>query len=418
MKIAVVGSGISGLSLAWMLSQKYQVSLFEQNAKLGGHSNTVEIDYFGRPIAVDTGFIVFNHRTYPNLLKLFGHLGVACEKSTMSFGVKNYDTGLEYCGSSISGLFAQKTNLLKPSFWGMLRDIVRFNRKSRKAIEQQVLSENTSLSSYLETLKLGRGFTENYLYPMISAIWSCPLSEVQEYPAKTFLQFFYNHGLLTITNQPQWYTVSGGSKNYVQKLSQGIEDIRLECKITKAYRREAGVVIEDSQGASYEFDQLILASHPDQSLALLKDASEQETKILGNIKYTQNTAILHRDPSHMPLKKKAWASWCYLASQKQQKVSLTYWMNSLQNIDGKYPLFVTLNPFSAIKQESIFGIYNYEHPSFTLEAIAAQKQLPSIQGKGNIWYAGAWTGYGFHEDGLVSALRIAQHFKSVPECLQ
>ena len=418
MKIAVVGSGISGLSLAWMLSQKHQVSLFEQNPKLGGHSNTVEIDYFGKQIAVDTGFIVFNHRTYPNLVKLFKQLGVACEKSSMSFGVKDCDSGLEYCGSSISGLFAQKTNLLNSAFLGMLADIVKFNCKARKAIEQQRLSPKTSLSAFLEQFNLSEFFQSSYLYPMISAIWSCPLSEVQDYPAKTFLQFFYNHGLLTITNQPQWYTVFGGSKNYVDKLSQGVEDIRLECKISKALRTKSGVIIEDSQGQIYKFDQLVLACHPNQSLELLEDASEQEKQILGKIKYTQNTAILHRDTGQMPLAKKAWASWCYLASQKQQKVSLTYWMNSLQNIDTQYPLFVTLNPFSEIKEEAIFGIYNYEHPSFTLEAIAAQKQLPSIQGKGNIWYAGAWTGYGFHEDGLVSALRIAKNFKSLPECLQ
>lgn len=411
MKIAIIGSGISGLSCAWLLNKKHDITLFEKNDYLGGHSNTASIFYNGNKVVVDTGFIVFNFRTYPNLKAFFELLKVKISKSNMSFGIKDLDNGFEYSGNNLAGLFAQKKNLFNLKFLKMFKDIVKFNRTSIKLIESGEDLKNITLNEFIDDLKLGDYFKSYYLFPMAGAIWSCPLELIKNYPARTFLQFFYNHGLLTITNQPQWYTVDGGSKEYVKKMSESFDDkIKLGCNIVKSEKVGEKIILTDKEGKDYEFDHVIFASHADQTYKIISDKTKQEKKILSKIKFSKNTAILHKDQKQMPKNKRAWASWVYLSKQKENKVSLSYWMNNLQNINNSYPLFVTLNPIDQIDKKDIFGKYEYEHPIFDEEAINSQKNLDKIQGKRNIWFCGAWTKYGFHEDGLNSAINIAKQF--------
>lgn len=410
-KIAIVGSGISGLACAWFLQDKYDVTLFEKNDYIGGHSNTASISYNNKKIAVDTGFIVFNFRTYPNLKAFFEKLNVKIEKSNMSFGVKDLDTAFEYSGNDFWSLFARKRNFLNLKFLKMLLDIIKFNKKSIQLVENAEINADLTLNDFIDDLKLGDYFKNYYLFPMAGSIWSCPLELIKNYPAKAFLQFFYNHGLLTVTNQPQWYTVKGGSKEYVKKITDRFKGkIKLNCSVVKTQKLSEKILLTDSDDAVYDFDHVIFAAHADQTYKILTDKTKEEEKILSKIKSSKNTAFLHKDVEQMPKNKAAWASWIYLTSHKENKVSLSYWMNNLQNIDSKYPLFVTLNPINSIKKEDVFGKFNYEHPIFDLEAIQAQKDLPKIQGQRNIWFCGAWTKYGFHEDGLNSALNIVKNF--------
>ena len=415
MKIAIIGSGISGLSSAWMLNKKHDITLFEKNATLGGHSNTASINYHDNRIDVDTGFIVFNFKTYPNLKAFFELLGVEIQKSNMSFGIKDLDSGFEYSGNDLGGLFAQKKNFFNLKYLKMLRDILKFNKNAIKLIESKSVNidsiKNQTLGKFIDDLKLGDYFKQYYLFPMAGAIWSCPLELIKNYPAKTFLQFFYNHGLLTVTNQPQWYSVKGGSKEYVKKMSASFKDkIKLNSNIVTSTQSGEKIILTDDKGEKYEFDHVIFASHADQTHAIIADKTKDEEDILSKIKYSKNTAFLHKDQNQMPKKKKAWASWVYLSKQNENKVSLTYWMNNLQNISDKNPLFVTLNPIEKIKEANIFGIFDYEHPVFDYEAIQSQENLHKIQGKRNIWFCGAWTKYGFHEDGLNSAIKVAKEF--------
>ena len=413
MKIAVVGAGISGLSCAWLLDKQYEITLFEQNTYLGGHSNTATINYSQQQIAVDTGFIVFNFRTYPNLKAFFELLDIAIEKSNMSFGIKHLDTGLEYSGNSLSALFAQKKNLFNPSFLRMLKDIVVFNKKAIQLIEsEQEIQKQKTLDEFIADLKLGDYFKNHYLLPMAGAIWSCPLEQIKDYPAKTFLRFFYNHGLLTITQQPQWYTVQNGSQQYIKKIVNNLKGkVHSECAIVSAKQQGEKIILTDARNNQHIFDHVVFATHSDQTYKIIEDKTAEEANILGDIQYNVNTAVLHKDGTQMPDNKKAWASWVYLADKKNNQISLNYWMNQLQNIDPQKPLFVTLNPIKKIHQCDIFASYQYEHPVFDTKAIAAQEKLPSIQGKRNIWYCGAWTKYGFHEDGLNSAITVAKKLK-------
>ena len=411
MKIAIVGSGISGLSSAFLLGKEHEVTLFEKNDYLGGHSNTAEISYENSKIKVDTGFIVFNFRTYPNLKAFFELLKVDIQKSNMSFGIKDLDKGFEYSGENLSGLFAQKKNFFNWRFLKMLKDITKFNKKSIQLIESGQDLSNKSLGEFIDELKLGEYFKNYYLFPMAGAIWSCPLELIKNYPAKTFLRFFYNHGLLTILNQPQWYTVKGGSKEYVKKIVANLKgEVKLNCDIVKSEKSGEKIILSDKSGKNYEFDHVIFASHADQTYKIIADKTKDEEEILSKVKYSKNVAVLHKDQNQMPRKKKAWASWVYLSSKKSNKVSLSYWMNNLQNIDQGKPLFVTLNPIEEVNNDDVFGVYNYEHPIFDDGAIKAQERLGEIQGKRNIWFCGAWTKYGFHEDGLNSAIQVAKHF--------
>lgn len=417
MKIAVIGAGIAGLGAAWALSQKQQheITVLEANAYPGGHSNTVEVDYDGTRIAVDTGFIVFNNWNYPNIEKLFAHLKVPSLKSDMSFSV-SVGTGaqrgqLEWNGNTFGSLFAQKRNLLSLRFHRMWRDILHFNRHAVLDLESGRL-EGLTLGAYLEREGYSESFMLDYLLPMGSAIWSAPLGDMLAFPAVTFARFFRNHGLLSINDRPQWSTVLGGSREYVRRL---IADSRIDLKLSTPVRRLTrtadGVHLHTDTGSLGLFDQVLLACHGDQALRILGEAaSEQERAILSCFRFQPNRAILHRDLNQMPLRRRAWASWNYLSETRRdldRRVGLTYWMNLLQGISERHPLFVTLNPITEPDPTKVFARIDYEHPLFDRAAIAAQSRLEDIQGRNRLWFAGAWTGYGFHEDGFTAGLRVA-----------
>ncbi len=411
LKIAIVGSGVSGLTAAWALSRRHDITLFEKDARLGGHVNTARIDYDGQDVAVDTGFIVFNNRNYPNLTTLFDHLGVECERSDMAFSLSRAN-GREWSSDGLAAIFAHPGNLASPSFIAMLSDIARFNIRARLDFKNDKIG-NRSLHEYLSWRGFGPAFWHDYLGPMGAAIWSMSAEAVRDFPAGSFIQFFNNHRLTNFF-QPYWRTVRGGATTYVEKLTESFSDrIEMNCGVSAIYRRDAGVELVDQAGRVRHFDHVVLACHSDQALALLKTPHRQETDILSRIRYAPNRAVLHRDVSLMPRVRRAWASWNYLCEGAMPKtgespVSLTYYMNRLQNIDPRRPLFVTLNPKREIRQSDIFGEYQYDHPQFDIAAIKAQKMLPDIQGVDRIWYAGAYWGYGFHEDGAASGLRVAK----------
>ncbi len=412
-KIAIIGSGISGLSCAYFLSEKYSVKIFEKNNYLGGHSNTVTIDYEGKEISVDTGFIVFNHETYPNLKSFFKLLDVAYEKSNMSFAVKIDNGSLEYAGTNLATVFSQIKNAFNPQFLIMLRDIMRFNKKAINILEQP-FNANYTLQNLLDDLGVKKYFREFYLLPMSGAIWSCPLETMLAYPAQSFVAFFKNHGLLTVANQPQWYTVSGGSKEYVKKIADkiGQNSISLNDEVISVERLGEKVCVKSKKGEEF-FDFVFFASHGNQVLPLLKNASAAEKEIFSTFKYQQNLAVLHRDSSLMPNAKKAWSSWVYSNNSKNenQQISITYWMNNLQNIDSKYPLFVTLNPSQEIAKEKIFACFNYDHPIFDSQAVSSQARIDEIQGVDKIFFCGAYQKNGFHEDGISSAILAINKLK-------
>lgn len=421
--IAVIGGGISGLGAAWALSRRHRVTLFEQADRAGGHSNTVDVDYDGQRIAVDTGFIVYNERNYPHLVKLFTTLGVATDASEMSFSVSVGDGALEWGGSNLGALFAQKRNFLRPGFHRMWWDILRFNREAPAALADGRLGA-TSLGEYLRAGHYSASFMLDYLLPMGAAIWSAPLRQMQDFPAATFIQFFVNHGLLTINDRPQWRTVAGGSREYVNRLLAHLRGtIRLNCGVTSIIRSPDGIIVSDSAGATARFDHVVLAAHADHSLTMLHDPDADERHLLGAFRYQTNRAVLHRDPALMPHRRAIWSSWNYLSEARrddERRVALTYWMNRLQNIDQVRPIFVTLNPICEPRADLTFASFDYEHPLFDLAAIAAQRRLQigaagSIQGRRNTWFCGSYCGYGFHEDGLSAGLRVAAALGAAPD---
>lgn len=410
LSVAVIGSGVSGSAAAWALNPVHDVTLYEKDARPGGHTATVDIDYDGTPISVDTGFIVYNEANYPNLTALFAELDVATHKSDMSFSVSLDHGRLEWSGDNLATVFAQKRNLLRPSFLMMLREILRFNRiciEDRSAGRLEAMS----IGDYLNWRGFSPGFTNNYLVPMAAAIWSTPSGKMLEFPAENFIQFFDNHRLIYSKPHP-WRTVTGGSRNYLQKLLSPLGDrVRLGCGVRSIRREENGVLILDDQGATKLFDKVIIAAHSDQALKMLSDATPTETGLLSSVPYHANRVILHRDEGLMPKRPKVWASWNYLRSAKPcgtQGVAVTYWMNRLQGIDAGRPLFVTLNPEREPAPGAVFAEFSYDHPQFDARSMAAQRALKSIQGDNNTFFAGAWTGYGFHEDGLASGLAAAE----------
>ncbi len=420
MKIAVVGSGIAGLSCAWLLCRAYpgQVTLFEQNHYLGGHTHTVDVTLDGHTYPVDTGFLVLNDWTYPNLNALFSHLGVKLAPSEMSFGVKLLDargrSRLEWCGSDrLASVFAQPANLLRPAFWGMLADLVRFNREATRLAERAEEAQGT-LGEFLEEGRYGRALRDWYVQPMAACIWSTPAQRIAEFPLSTFLAFCRNHGLLSVNHRPQWRTVKGGARIYVDKLAEGIGDIRLQSGVTKIVRDGDGAMLTSRSGEE-RFDHVVLACHSDQALALLRDASTEERAVLGAIPYQANTAVLHTDLRFLPERKGAWAAWNYMACEEggaiqdaRSPVSLSYLINRLQPLPFTTPLIVTMNPLFAPDPAKVIRSMEYHHPMFFADSIAAKRALRGLQGQRRTWYAGAWTRYGFHEDGLMSGIAVAK----------
>ncbi len=410
MKIAVVGSGISGNSAAWALSQNHDVTLYEKRDRPGGHSATVTVDHGGTPVTVDTGFIVFNRVNYTNLCKMFAHLGVPTETTSMSFSVSLDNGALEWCGDTLRTIFAQKRNLFSPRFLIMLRDILRFNARAKHDLENGMLGGLT-FGEYIARQGFSDTLRDDYIVPMIAAIWSTPAAQMLEYPAESLVRFLDNHRLIYL-QRPYWETVSGGSKIYVEKLLSAFKGRILLGTAAENIERKGGkVIIRDSRGGVETYDALVMATHTDQALRVLGDPSEAEIAVLGAVKYRANAVWLHRDASLMPKRRAAWAAWNYLGTREdssKREISVTYWMNRLQNLDPNYPVFITLNPPRRPKEELTFGLYDYSHPQFDMAALRAQEQLSAIQGENNTWYCGAWTRHGFHEDGLSSGLNVAR----------
>ncbi len=403
MRIAVVGSGIAGMGSAYLLSRHADVHLFELEDRMGGHSHTVTAMVPEGPVPVDTGFIVFNNRNYPNLINLFDCLGIESEQTDMSFSVSIGPGEWEY-ETSLNGLLAQPENLMNLSYWKMLGDLVRFYRTARNQVTSS--SREESLGEFFARENYGKPFLDQHLLPMAAAIWSCPVKTMLELPAHTFIAFLENHQLMNFVKRPQWRTISGGSRQYVSKIAEFLDHrVHLNTRVTGLTRMGDGVLLGISGEGETWFDKVILAGHADQMLPLITDASDDERNILSSFEFQMNRVLLHSDPALMPQRRRVWASWNYLTRQKiEDGLCVTYWMNRLQNLSCETPLFVTLNPFIEPECESVHGEYQYSHPVLDRKAIYAQQELSAIQGRDGLFFTGAWTGYGFHEDALASAV--------------
>jgi len=419
MKIAVIGAGISGLSSAWQLSREgHQVSLYEAGTYFGGHANTVDIEIDGQRFGVDTGFLVFNHRTYPNLVRVFDELGVHTTASDMSFAVKmpipqgKGNRVLEWAGSDLGTVFAQKRNLFSVRFWRMLKDILRFNRETTQLALTPGAMEETPLGDFLDARGYSTEFRDWYLLPMAGCIWSCPTEQMLAFPLATFVRFCHNHGLIQVNDRPQWHTVTGGARHYVQKMLPAIAHKFLGTPVHGVTRTAAGMLQQvrvDSALGTRLYDHVVLATHSDQTLAMLQDASAEERELLGAVAYQPNYAVLHTDARCLPERRKAWSAWNYESAgdAPRPRVCVHYLLNKLQPLPVQTPVIVSLNPISEPDPATVLGEFDYAHPVFDSAAIDAQRELADIQGLRNTWFAGAWTGYGFHEDGLKSGLAVA-----------
>lgn len=411
-RIAVVGTGIAGLSCAWLLSPRHEVTVFESESRIGGHSHTVDAPGRDGMVPVDTGFIVYNEPAYPNLTELFRHLSVPTAASDMSFAV-SLDAGeVEYAGTDLRRLFAQKRNLARPRFWAMLRDLLRFYREAPRDAQA---AGDQALDDYLDARGYGRAFRDDHLYPMAAAVWSMSAAQVGRYPVAAFVRFCENHGLLQISGRPIWRTVVGGSREYVRRLSQPFADrIQRDRPVIELHREPAGVRLRTSAGWWPErFDQVVLATHADRSLALLDEPSSAERMLLGALPYSRNLAVLHRDPALMPARRAVWSSWNYLGTRGSGAApTVTYWMNRLQSHlpqgAAAEPLFLTLNPVVDPRPEHLIRTEVYDHPLFDAAAMAAQRRLWQLQGRRRTWFCGAYFGAGFHEDGLQAGLAVAE----------
>ncbi len=412
MRVAIVGSGIAGLSAAHHLKGMADISLFEAGDYFGGHTHTVDISLPAlrggtTSFGVDTGFLVYNERTYPGLIQLFADLGIRTASSDMSFSVQSHwgkrRRKLEWNGANLNSVFAQRSNLLRPGFWQLLRDILRFNElATRLAQAHNDGALMQPLQAFLDEHGFGQTFRDAYLLPMLGCIWSCPTSQMLAFPAATMVRFCDNHGLLQVNNRPQWFTVQGGAKHYVQAITQDIADKRLQTPVLGIARHAQGVQVRTAQGVE-QFDEVVLATHADQALRLLEQPSAQEQTLLSAIRFQANHAVLHTDESVMPAKRLAWAAWNYQRTEDHSEnahVCLHYWLNKLQPLPFQHNVFVSLNPAVAIDPAKVIDRFDYDHPVFDLDAIQAQRQIPQLQGLQHTWFAGAWMGYGFHEDGL------------------
>jgi len=402
------------MSAAWLLSKRHEVTVYERSDRLGGHSNTIVASVDGRSIPVDTGFIVFNRSAYPNLVALFEHLRVPTQPAAMSFAVSLDNGALEYSGN-LSGLFAQRRNLIRPRFWSMLSDLVRFYRMAPDDIECAD-DDHISLGEYLAQGRYGSAFRDDHLLPMASAIWSATPSEMLSYPAAAFIRFHNNHGLLQLRRRPAWETVNGGSRSYVERLMAPLAGrIRLNSAVRHVRRTGDEIIITDVRGHSERFDHVVMASHADQTLTALADASQAERDLLGAFRYSRNLAVLHSDPGFMPRRRAVWSSWNYIGSSSadSKSVCVTYWMNRLQSIESDTPLFVTLNPPVPPRAGTILNSEIYHHPIFDAKAMSAQRRLWLLQGQRNTWFCGAYFGAGFHEDGLQAGLAVAEQLGGI-----
>jgi predicted NAD/FAD-binding protein len=420
MKLAIVGSGISGLAVAHAMKHQADITVFEAGDYFGGHTHTVDVT-LPTPQGmvthgVDTGFLVFNERTYPNLIKLFTELDVETAPSDMSFSVKVPGAlrgrTLEWSGTDLNSVFAQRSNLVNPKFWRMLLDVLRFNALcTRIANEQRETELQQPLADFLRTHNFSEPFRDWYFLPMLGCIWSCPTDQMLQFPVATMIRFCHNHGLIQVTDRPQWFSVVGGARNYVEKILAGVHDKRLNTPVRLIERDAMGVRIV-TDGHAERFDQVVIATHTDQALRLLREPSAEERSLLGAIRYQDNHAVLHTDARVLPSNSKTWAAWNYEraanSERESARVCLHYLLNRLQRIPFQQPVVVSLNPVQAIDPATIVGEYAYAHPVFDLAAIEAQKRLPLIQGQQRTWFAGAWTGYGFHEDGLKSGLNLGR----------
>jgi len=414
-RVAVVGTGISGLAAAWLLSKRHHVVLYERENRIGGHSNTVvaqlrEADGNAVEVPVDTGFIVYNTASYPNLIALFEQLDVPTAPTSMSFAVSLDDGAYEYSGSGLGGLFSQRRNLMRPSHWRMVSDILSFFRRAERDVGDTRL-EQLSLREYLHEEGYGPALVDRHILPMAAAIWSTPCADVLAFPAASFVRFFSNHGLLQVSNRPAWRTVQGGSREYVSRILAAIGgDVRSGDPVVSVQRRDDRVLIRTASGATETYDDVVLATHADEALALLDDPDSAETALLSQFRYVPNEAVLHTDPAHMPRRRRAWSSWNYVARQSADgaDLSLSYWMNSLQPLPTSRDVFVTLNPTRPLAAEHEIARFQYTHPLFDAGAMAAQRTLWSLQGRRRTWFCGSYFGYGFHEDGAESGLAVAE----------
>jgi predicted NAD/FAD-binding protein len=408
-KIAIIGTGISGLSAAYLLRHRHAVTVYESQGRLGGHSRTLNVTYGDRRIAVDTGFIVFNERNYPNLSALFRQLGVPIKNSDMSFALTVADGWLEWGAKDLAAIIAQRRNLLRPRFLKLFADVLRFNRDAVREVDA---APDVSVDGLIRRMRLGDWFRRHYLLPMAGAIWSCPPKQMLEFPASSLIHFFANHNLMSFSGQPQWLTVDGGAQVYVDRMGSLLGDrVQTDRGVVRVTRRSGQVEITDTRGETEVYDDVVFACHSDQALELLgSDATSAERRALGAIRYQANVAVLHKDSSFMPKHKACWASWVYHSDGvgDEPAISVSYWMNSLQCIDERYPLFVTLNPAKPIAPENVFDVHECAHPVFDFGALAAQKVLHAMQGTHGTYFCGAYLGHGFHEDGLVSAMRVAE----------
>jgi predicted NAD/FAD-binding protein len=406
-RIAVVGSGVAGLGAAWRLSADNDVILFESADRLGGHVHTHEIDLDGRRHSVDTGFIVFNHAHYPLLTALFDELDVATQPTTMSFSVQDARNGLEYNATDLDGLFAQRRNLVSPRFWGMVRDLRRFYREAPRLLQQP--DDGPSLGDYMQCRQYGDAFIDDHLVPMASALWSSPASTILDFPAKYLVRFMQQHQMLQLDGRPQWRVVRGGSQRYVDALeTRWRVDVRLRSRVLRVARRRDGRVDVCTARGTEVFDQVVLACHGDDALALLDDPSTEERAVLGAIAYQDNDTVLHTDARLLPTRRKAWAAWnAFVPPDRSDACTVSYCMNLLQSIDARQPIVVTLNRTQEIATDRIIARMRYRHPVYSHASVAAQACVPGISGRDRIWYAGAWCGFGFHEDGLRSGYAAA-----------
>ncbi|MEM7616868.1 MAG: FAD-dependent oxidoreductase [Pseudomonadota bacterium] len=432
MKIAIIGTGIAGLTAAYLLNNQHDITIYEKNNYIGGHSRTIDVAVDNTKIPVDTGFIVFNKLNYPHLTSLFDKLNIPITDASMSFGVAiNDDNGLlEYGTESLTNLFAQKDNFLRPNFWLMLKDIIKFNIAAKRIIKHSYDLNNLTIGKFLADMKIGNWFQEYYLLPMAASIWSSPIKDIVKFPAQTLLSFFHNHGLLNVINQPQWHSIQGGSREYVKILTKDFADkVHLNMAVKNVERNSDKILLTAENGETYEYDQVVFACHSAQILPILSNPTDMEQEVISAIKYQPNELYVHTDVNFMPENKKAWASWVYLSkdisdendpSGKAQDaidnvsddpyktISLSYWMNNLQKLDTDVPIIVTLNPSVKPDEAKILDHHIFHHPVFDQKAINAQKKIPDIQGQDKIWFVGAWQRYGFHEDGILSAVNMAK----------